>query len=493
MKQLLFIALSFICLNSIAQVAISKTNATPNASSMLDISSTNKGLLIPRMTKAQRLAIPSPANGLLVYDTTTQGLYVYKTTQGWTQNGFFSFPLSVVDSFKTRDTSTIGQPCWIIKSINCIFNTNKYFGNAGSFNINSTTNSGDALIATTAGIGNAFNSSHSGTSGSAGVFSNINATNLSTALDASTVGDGYAGTFRNTLNTATNSGAIQAYTDASSGTGYPNVILSQANGTLGTTGFFYSTNPNNVRPTMVVRNDGLERVLIVSATNHSNHADALTVDAVGDGATIHATNSDTSGIGGSAGIFAKFKPSSASYSAAPYADLEVRHPNLGAGTPGLTGLRILNTGANANSWTLYTNNSSGALQLYYKNTSVGSFATTGVYTATSDARLKSNIVTMPNVLGRLMQLKPKTYSYSFDEAHRQMLGFLAQEVEPLFPQVVYRSDPDTKNDYYKMDYSAFGVIAVKAVQEQQKIIENQQQQIDGLKREIEEIKRLIGK
>ncbi len=42
---------------------------TPNASSLLEIKSTTKGLLIPRMTQAQRNAIASPAAGLIIYQT----------------------------------------------------------------------------------------------------------------------------------------------------------------------------------------------------------------------------------------------------------------------------------------------------------------------------------------------------------------------------------------------------------------------------------------
>ncbi|MBK6276344.1 MAG: putative metal-binding motif-containing protein [Saprospirales bacterium] len=44
---------------------------------MLDVASTNKGLLIPRMTAALRLAITSPANSLLVFDTDSSALFMY--------------------------------------------------------------------------------------------------------------------------------------------------------------------------------------------------------------------------------------------------------------------------------------------------------------------------------------------------------------------------------------------------------------------------------
>lgn len=62
---LAFFLLSSTCL--MAQVGVGTT--TPDASAQMDITSTNKGFLIPRMTLAQRNDISSPASGLLVYQT----------------------------------------------------------------------------------------------------------------------------------------------------------------------------------------------------------------------------------------------------------------------------------------------------------------------------------------------------------------------------------------------------------------------------------------
>lgn len=57
---------------------------TVNSSAQVEIVSTTKGFLPPRMTNAQRLAIATPAVGLMVYCTdAVEGLYVYKST-GWT-------------------------------------------------------------------------------------------------------------------------------------------------------------------------------------------------------------------------------------------------------------------------------------------------------------------------------------------------------------------------------------------------------------------------
>ena len=55
---------------------------SPNSSAQLDISSTTRGFLPPRMTTTQRDAISSPAAGLVIYNTTTSKLQVYTTS--WT-------------------------------------------------------------------------------------------------------------------------------------------------------------------------------------------------------------------------------------------------------------------------------------------------------------------------------------------------------------------------------------------------------------------------
>lgn len=71
----------FIPVAMIAQQNIGINTATPHASALLDIQSTNKGVLIPRMTLAQRNAIPTPATGLLILQTNiTPGFYYYTGT-----------------------------------------------------------------------------------------------------------------------------------------------------------------------------------------------------------------------------------------------------------------------------------------------------------------------------------------------------------------------------------------------------------------------------
>ncbi len=59
-------------------VSISESNSDPDASAQLDVKSTDKGVLIPRMTEEQRNAINLPATGLLIYQTDQiAGFYFY--------------------------------------------------------------------------------------------------------------------------------------------------------------------------------------------------------------------------------------------------------------------------------------------------------------------------------------------------------------------------------------------------------------------------------
>lgn len=67
-------------ITSASQVGIG--TSTPSASALVDISSTTKGLLPPRMTTAQKNAIGTPATGLVIYDTTLNKLCVY-TGAAW--------------------------------------------------------------------------------------------------------------------------------------------------------------------------------------------------------------------------------------------------------------------------------------------------------------------------------------------------------------------------------------------------------------------------
>ena len=81
MKNLLIILILSCSFSSFAQTGIGTT--TPNASAQLDVSSTTKGFLPPRMTATQRGLIANPATGLLVYQIDGATGYYFYTGVVW--------------------------------------------------------------------------------------------------------------------------------------------------------------------------------------------------------------------------------------------------------------------------------------------------------------------------------------------------------------------------------------------------------------------------
>lgn len=79
-RVFLALAVYSICGMTFAQVGINTDNSQPNASAMLDIKSTDKGVLIPRLTTDQINGISSPATGLLVYNSDDQNFMYFNGT-----------------------------------------------------------------------------------------------------------------------------------------------------------------------------------------------------------------------------------------------------------------------------------------------------------------------------------------------------------------------------------------------------------------------------
>ncbi len=85
-SKLFFISLLFLVSNAFAQVAVNTDGSTADPSAMLDVKSNTAGILIPRMTAAQRDAISNPVPGLMVFVTTDSTFYFYKNS-GWQKVG----------------------------------------------------------------------------------------------------------------------------------------------------------------------------------------------------------------------------------------------------------------------------------------------------------------------------------------------------------------------------------------------------------------------
>ena len=70
-------------------VSVNPSGDPPDASAILDVQSSDKGVLVPRMSSAMRTSISSPATGLLVYDLSTESFW-FRTASEWVEltNGF---------------------------------------------------------------------------------------------------------------------------------------------------------------------------------------------------------------------------------------------------------------------------------------------------------------------------------------------------------------------------------------------------------------------
>jgi hypothetical protein len=146
---------------------------------------------------------------------------------------------------------------------------------------------------------------------------------------------------------------------------------------------------------------------------------------------------------------------------------------------------------NLSTWKISSLNiDEGRLTLNYNSYGAGYFAHTGSYYTYSDQRLKNDIRQLSPVLTNLMRLEPVQYKMKYNnDANNSSMGFIAQEVKKIFPQLVQvmpgsATGYTAYDDIHAVNYAGFGVLAIKAIQEQQLIIENLQQRISVLENNI---------
>jgi hypothetical protein len=167
----------------------------------------------------------------------------------------------------------------------------------------------------------------------------------------------------------------------------------------------------------------------------------------------------------------------------PSTDLHVVHGNNGGAANG-DGMTIQN-GAGSHSWTMFVSNSTGNLVLMQDlaNTVLGQFDdSNGSYTASSDRRLKKNIVAMESVLPRISGMNIRRYHYKKqNDSDPSNIGVIAQELKEVFPELVkYAPEQDT----YTVDYMSMAPLAIKAIQEQQTMIEELQKKVSELQSKL---------
>jgi hypothetical protein len=98
-------------------------------------------------------------------------------------------------------------------------------------------------------------------------------------------------------------------------------------------------------------------------------------------------------------------------------------------------------------------------------------------TATSDIRLKENVEPLTNSLEKVLQLTGVTYSWIGQEGKR--IGFIAQEVEKVIPELVFTNN-NTEDKIKGIHLDNITAVLVEAIKEQQKIIEELKVRISNL-------------
>ncbi|MEO6128556.1 MAG: tail fiber domain-containing protein [Ferruginibacter sp.] len=507
---LLIIACGFQQIIYGQNIGINSTGATPDNSAMLDVSATNKGFLMPRMSSAQRTAIATPAIGLQVYDTDNNSYWFYNGT-AWSQLTTGSNAWSL-----TGNAGTIPAAQFIGTTDNqpLLFRVN----NLRAGEIHPTSGNSffglEAGQANTTGIDNTANGYQS-------LFSNIRG-QLNTAIGyrslySNTTGNyntatGYQSLFSNITgihNTASGLAALYLNTTGSENTanGF-NSLFSNTTGdnntAIGDLSLQSNTTGNNNTATgfrALFNNDN-------GPDNTANGSKSLYSNTTGSGNTasgVSALYNNTSAVNNSAsGDAALYSNTLGNYNTASGAAalyyLVGGSKNIAIGyfsgtAPGSP--NVNNTISIGNDDIL-----NGASNQVI----IGNFSSTGYYSHNSwstfsDARIKTNIKQEVKGLDFIMRLKPVTYNKSIKEMVRltgnketadfpgkydvekiTYSGFLAQDVEQAAKETGYDFSglrkPKTDNDLYALSYETFVVPLVKAMQEQQVIITDQQRQIE---------------
>jgi hypothetical protein len=90
-NQLLIAIVLFTAYSLHAQVAVNNDGSSAHTSAMLDVKSSNKGVLLPRISQDDIKSINNPANGLMVFNTDDDRLYIFVSSElKWKEVSFGS-------------------------------------------------------------------------------------------------------------------------------------------------------------------------------------------------------------------------------------------------------------------------------------------------------------------------------------------------------------------------------------------------------------------
>ena len=96
------------------------------------------------------------------------------------------------------------------------------------------------------------------------------------------------------------------------------------------------------------------------------------------------------------------------------------------------------------------------------------------------------------MLEKINQLKPSVYQFKNTTDKQEYNGFIAQDVLKIFPSLVLHTvNTERKLDVYTLNYSGFGVIAIKGIQELLAIITEQNEKIALLEKQVSKLEATI--
>jgi len=134
----------------------------------------------------------------------------------------------------------------------------------------------------------------------------------------------------------------------------------------------------------------------------------------------------------------------------------------------------------------YWDGPNNRLRVYRRNSSTGNLTmdlyVTGTVTEASDRTLKKDIHVVDNALEQLTKLRG--VSFVWKDRDKSDLGFIAQEVEPVFPEIV-RTD---ENGLKSLNYNGLMAPMLEAIKELKAAADNQAEQIKALRKEVERLK-----
>jgi Chaperone of endosialidase len=518
-------------------VGINTDGSAPHPSAILDIKSNTKGILIPRTSTFSRLGMVNPANGLMLYDTTI-GSFWFQNGGVWIESG----RIDVVNSnaffgYQSGRNIPVGD-------FNSGFGTEALFSNTtgngntslglSSMHTNTTGNNN-----TSAGMFTLFfnttGSSNTAIGNNAMLFNQTGHSNVAVGLGAlfhntagsNVVAIGDSALFNSdnsSINTAVGSKALFTNSSGYSNTAighfalYGNItgILNTAIGD-GAMRFNTTGQGNTAIGTRSLENNsgnynvaiGDESMLLSDGAGYDNtsigassYTEGSNNTALGNSSAVTGTdNAFSTALGAFAftncsnclvlGGHNQFTRTKVGINVlAPLTDLHIVQQTDNT-LDNTRGIRLQRP--NGNQWRVFLDPSSNYIFQY--NNSLYSYIEPagGAFVNPSDERLKKDILPLDDALNKVLQLQPKTYHYiSSADTDRRLYGFLAQDVEKIFPEFVFTSE----TGYKGIAYSNFSVVAIKAIQQQQGVItelkdKNQQleQQMEALLKRIETLEK----